>query len=363
MPNNPLQATIFKKRVDVYEDEVTYLPGDVAIIPHPDNGTLDKRGLMLNPELLKVRPVTEVFKDYRIHSTAKQVFIQMSDGIGDYFFFSAVVKWLHDFRGIDVTLFVDRKLWPVMEWFEEPIFLRHFSDQIVRNYKPFTNTPERLAFEYAGVEGRERLWISCLFDRIGASPSPDYLRPRLRTDRVSNLHAMIPSDGVLICHRASSPSRSSRFEDFYRPWNECNPLDPVYVHQTDCTPQDLEFIKACENVTVLPKVTIERYLLNVYDAAFVISTDSSAIHFREGVEKPALGVYASMEAKSRTAHYLHTKSIDVKSDCPFQPCYFHQQLPSDRCKMFTYYPNETKTAKCQTGAKFQEQLKEAIKNY
>ena len=361
----PLEATLFHKPVSVWDEDVHYRAGDVAMIPHPERGALAARGLQLDKSILTTKPIDQIFKPYHHTSDAEQVFIQMSDGIGDYFFFSAVVAWLERERDVEVTMYVDRNVWPVMEWFETIPHLRHFSDPILHNYRPFTkHKPERLAFEYAGVQGRDRLWIQCLFDKIGITEAPvEYLRPRLRTTRLNDTPPMLRTESVLICHRASSPSRSSRFEDFYLPLMKCNPINKVYVHDIDCTPQDKAYIATLDNVTILPKVTIERYLLNVFDAGFVISTDSSALHFREGVHRPALGVYASMEARSRVLHYQYTRSIDIKGGCHHQPCYFHQWLHTDMCPAWEWRPNDTKTAICQTGAAFQEQLEYAIWNY
>jgi hypothetical protein len=80
--------------------------------------------------------------------------------------------------------------------------------------------------------------------------------------------------------------------------------------------------------------TFSEYLHELDKAKFVISVDTSAIHFREGIGKPALGIYGAFSAESRTKYYEYTESINVKSDCDLQPCFLHQQ----RCPKIT---NET----------------------
>ena len=63
-----------------------------------------------------------------------------------------------------------------------------------------------------------------------------------------------------------------------------------------------------------------------------ISVDTAAIHFREGVERPGLGIYSSFTTESRTKHYRFTHSFDVKSPCRFQPCFKHQSEINEVCR-------------------------------
>jgi ADP-heptose:LPS heptosyltransferase len=68
---------------------------------------------------------------------------------------------------------------------------------------------------------------------------------------------------------------------------------------------------------------LEQYIADLYYAGFVISVDTSAIHFREGLAKPALGLYSSFSTESRTKYYTYTHSIDIKSPCTLAPCFMN----------------------------------------
>ena len=348
----PIKVTQFRKDVYLHEEDVNYHPGDVAVINYPAD--MNQKGLQINSDLLKVRPISEYFKPFQHPDRCSAAFVHMTEGIGDYFFFSAVAKWLQD-NGIITHVFVDPKSWPVFEWFESEVVLHKFVDPIIKGFNPFIKYPlSRLCTEYAGIIGRDRLWISCLFDRMNVSPDESYLRARIKTERLKG-PKLLQEDSIMICHRASSPSRTSRFEDFYEPIRECYPETLIYVNEIDLSKDDKVYIDNCVNVEVLPRMSLRQHLLNLFDVGFVVSTDTSAIHFREGVGRPALGVYASMETKSRVLHYKHTKSFDVISDCKHQPCYFHQFKPDDRCRM------GGSIAKCQSGESFKQQLKSHLK--
>ena len=54
--------------------------------------------------------------------------------------------------------------------------------------------------------------------------------------------------------------------------------------------------------------------------------------FREGLGKPALGIYGAFSTESRTKYYKYTHSIDIKSSCNIQPCFRHD---GQMCKYVT----------------------------
>ena len=155
--------------------------------------------------------------------------------------------------------------------------------------------------------------------------------------------------------------RTSNFEDFYLPALKRFPDHAFFVHESDLTKKEINYIiEKTTNVTIIPKISGEEYFDNLYAAAFVISTDTAAIHFREGIEKPALGVYGAFTSESRTSGYIHTKSFNPKSKCPHQPCFVHQQTLDHVCPFAK--PGDT-VAKCQSGKAFQQQLYEQLMEY
>jgi ADP-heptose:LPS heptosyltransferase len=202
-------------------------------------------------------------------------------------------------------------------------------------------------------------WYDQMFERIGVkNVSSSFKRPFLQKERLITLEES-PSvfqekNNVLICHRASCQIRSSRFEDFYKPIKTIFPEYQIYVHEFDLTEEDEIFItKYCDDsLTVIAKGTMQESLLNQYDARFVVSTDTSAIHFREGIEKPCLGIFSAMTAESRVSGHEFTRGFNVETDCSNQPCFIHETAPGIKCKNY----KGKETAYCQTGIKFQNQL-------
>ena len=87
--------------------------------------------------------------------------------------------------------------------------------------------------------------------------------------------------------------------------------------------------KYFENVVIshATKWTNQEYLQALNDYEFVVSVDTSAIHIREGLGLPALGLYGAFSVESRAKYYQFTKCIDVKNDCLFSPCFTHNEKP------------------------------------
>lgn len=81
--------------------------------------------------------------------------------------------------------------------------------------------------------------------------------------------------------------------------------------------------------------TTPQFLEAVQSFAYVISVDTCAIHIREGIGKPALGLYGAFTAYSRTDGYVFTKSIDVPTTCPLYPCFKHGTKPCTFSKGIT----------------------------
>jgi ADP-heptose:LPS heptosyltransferase len=84
--------------------------------------------------------------------------------------------------------------------------------------------------------------------------------------------------------------------------------------------------------------TTPEYLKAVIDYEFVISVDTSAIHIREGLSLPALGLYGAFSVDSRAKYYKHVKCIDVKNECLLSPCFNHSQKPCSENKGTNFAP-------------------------
>jgi ADP-heptose:LPS heptosyltransferase len=129
------------------------------------------------------------------------------------------------------------------------------------------------------------------------------------------------------------------------------------VHEVDLTETDKRFIEQTGNIFILPQSDLHDYLVNLYDADMVVTTDTGGLHFREGVGRPALGVFGAMTTGSRTSGYRFTKSFNVKSTCEHQPCFIHERIKNQVC---LNAKEGDRVAKCQTGKSFQKQLEQEL---
>jgi hypothetical protein len=319
---------------------------------------------LIDTKIITLYTIDSFFQQYHYPGRAISLFTHIGGGIGDVLAFSVIPAF---FPSEMISVYSEEKFFPVYRWFRNPVDLRQYFQPIVTNYNTTTRLTRyrhlyRLYLEYSAIESHDRNWYDGFFQRIGLKEAPEGFRaPLLKTGRIDSSPSMLPVKSILIAHRSSCQMRSSSLEDFYIPIRQVYPLRRLAVHETDLTDEDKRLIKDRKiKIAILPKCSIHQYLLNLYDAAMVVTTDSAAIHFREGIKKPCLGVFGAMTVESRTKYYRFTRSFDVKSDCPFQPCFIHELKKGQVC---TNAQEGDRTAKCQSGVGFQEQLFENLKNY
>lgn len=317
---------------------------------------------MLDKKVFSLYSLDSFFDRYQYGEKATMLFTHIGGGIGDMIAFSAIPAFLSRYK---IKVHTDTRFVPVFQWFTHPILLAGWSDPIVKDFTAENRLVRykylrRLALEYSAIEGREKNWYEGFFQRIGISDVPDeYKRPHLNKTRPSITPTRLRRGSVIICHRASCQMRSSTLEDFYIPVRAAYPRRPIYVNETDLTESDREYAGK-NKIHILPKSSIEQFLLDLFDADMVITTDSAAIHFREGIEKPCLCALAATTVESRTLYHLHTRSFNVRSDCPYEPCFIHELKKNMVCKNAS---EGDRVARCQTGESFREQLYENLKNY
>ena len=332
----------------------------VALIPY--NKKDEALMQIIEKKVLSVLPVSDFFNDFKSEEGYARLFTHIGNGIGDIFAFSAMANYLQRYP---LQIHVAKRFHPIFKWFKRELTLKDYFESIADDFTPANRLMRykflnRLPIENAAVEAGTDNWIDAHFKRIGIDAAPEgYCRPMLKTERISTQKPKLIKKSVLICNRSSCQMRSSTFEDFYLPTVKAFPNHKIYVHDSDLRQRDYDFIKQNDiQVTVLPKCSISDFLLNVYDAGIVISTDSGAIHFREGVEKPGLAVFGAMKMSSRMSGYKFTKGFDVKTGCPFQPCVIHEKVKGEVCKNADV--GDT-VARCQSGKSFQNQLYKELK--
>jgi hypothetical protein len=354
------KSTIFEEN----SHKIIYPAQSKAILPwraidKKDVDNLQKKGV------INITPIDETFNRYKVGEQAFPLFTHIGGGVGDIIVFSAITAFLSDHR---IIVHTEEKFRPIFEWFRYPVMFKNWHSTIVENHTPANRITryknlKRLPLEWSAIQSHDTNWYDGFFQRIGLEKAQEgYDRPILNTNRISHLPQLIKKNSILICHRASCQMRSSHFEDFYPAVREAFPNKTIYVHDVDLTESDQYFIAnqmvRRRNIVILPQCTMGQFLTNLYDADMVVTTDSSAIHFREGLEKPCLGVFGAMTIQSRASTYSFTRSFNTESPCPHQPCFIHELRKGQVC------PNATegdRVARCQSGPEFQLQLYRELK--
>lgn len=328
----------------------------VAVLPLPP--TIEERRQWMDSKIFSLHDINTIFTDYKTNPKAQHLFTHLGGGIGDVLAFSAVAEYL---KGRNLTAHCQPQHFPLLKWYTnqevtpkgmyEPICLEFTPQNRLLRY----NNWGRLRMEYAAIDAHDGNWFDAMFARMGIETPAGLDRPQLiyRPSRFDM------KDFILICHRSSCQIRSSSLEDFYIPVRAVYPKGKLCVNEFDLTPADREFASQVK-IQIIQKTTMEDFLLMMQSFKMVITTDSSATHLREGLKKPCLTAFGAIAAQSRTKGYKYTRSFNVASECPFQPCFKHQLNKDDHCPNWTEGED---TAKCQSGERFREQLLQELKNY
>jgi len=246
-----------------------------------------------------------------------------SGGIGDIVALSTIC---HAIPG-NIEFWTSDRMAPIFDWYEKPVRVKNFFDPLWRNI-PWYNL-NQLKNRYRIVDftemienGSDRNWYDIFYEAINMPVGEK--RPELVD--VSELDDM---DYLLICHRSTSAMRSASFQSIYEAVIKTKELDqyrPIAVHGITLTESDRKYIESLPagSVEVLKADDTGEFIDQVRCAGMVISVDSAAIHIREGLKLPAIGIYNSFSAKCRTEGYKYTYSFDIMSRCPDQPCFLHQ---------------------------------------
>lgn len=347
--NTPPYVAEFTKDCAIGKNkEFRFKTGDITLMP----GYMCKE--LIEKQLAEIYSARDIFKDF--HPGMKGLlFVQLIWGIGDIVAFSAVASYLKDYFIIGYAH--PRHFGLIDHYASRNVTQRRYLTPVTSG-RHGTDSLLRLNLEYAAIEAGPKNWYKAFFERIGAGhPGSEYYRPQM-----INI-APIQKDTVLICHRSSCQIRSSRFEDFYWPVKSVHPGKMILVYDADLTEDDRKFIeRETLDVEILKQGTVDDYMKTLCEMELVVSTDTSAIHYREGVKKPALAAFGAMTVESRTQYYQYTKSFNVKSTCERQPCFAHELTKGAMCWLGEKM-NTEQTAPCIVGESFQEQLRMELLNY
>jgi ADP-heptose:LPS heptosyltransferase len=302
-----------------------------------------------NPEYLKAISFIDIdnfIKPVSKKDNPSNLLIIRSGGIGDIIALSSIINY---FEKSKIHFLTDKKFFPVFDWFKKDVRKIDLSDPIMPTgtklnlMTKFSNW-YRFVSEGKIENGHSRNWFELFYEMIGEnSPAVELLRPQLKTKRFSlkgsnitdyndSINYATRNKSLLICNSASSMMRTIHVLDILEALDGLKGYD-IYVYWDNLDFPDIDYIKKdSRNIIIIQHINLDLFLLDCYDADMVISVDSGALHFREGINKPAIGLYNSFTTESRTKHYQFTKSFDIKSDCPLQPCFTHENIYTKFCK-------------------------------
>lgn len=260
-------------------------------------------------------------------------------GIGDMLAFSSMFEQLKDHRTIFATLNVYK---PCFQWYTTPPgTVREITQPL---FEDLTFSRLRTHFgnlRYANYEGQvenfqRENWYKVFFEGIGLEWNPQLARPSMKKERIVPKHNHSKVDvkkSMIVTHRASAAMRTMGIKETVGAIKRSKFHDwKLYFHEHSLTVEEREIVKEVDRAIIIPKGSMHQAMLDWFDAAFVLSADTGAIHFREGVEKPALGVYGAFHPNSRTSTYQHVRSAYFESLCSVQPCYLHESESIKTCQ-------------------------------
>jgi len=293
--------------------------------------------------------VTEINKELN-HIPPFTILIFRPGGIGDLIAISSICQYLKD---CNIIIYTMPKYFPLFRWFSSLLFYKDIRNPLFESFsfqKRILYKKNYRRFNCDGLieKGDRRNWFRLLYNHAGINNMPPQLyRPSLVTDPYDAGYNTMDSKllrelannnkNILVCNKANVMHRSIEFADIF---NALFPFlkkgNQVCVHKNHLSPADSLFlinipVAKSKFIKVIAPGTLDNFFEELYAAHLVISVDTSAIHFREGIKKPAIGLYNSFTVESRTRYYKYTRSYDIKSDCPAQPCFIHPNSQLEFC--------------------------------
>lgn len=243
------------------------------------------------------------------YSNQPELLIVRTGGIGDLIALSIL-------GGVapKVTVLTQKKHLHLFDWWQIKPTAKHFNEPlfVVKNEKELIGRCSKIGTmigEDLIEQGGNQNWYEVFCKSVGRGLISG--RPLLKSVE----KCQIP--GCLVVSEASSINRTADPEMLKRIANKF--FENVYMANEQHLTTD-------EYIDVLSKIE------------FVISVDTSAIHFREGIGLPAFGIYGAFTTESRTKYYTQTKSIDVANSCPISPCFTHLYSPCKHNGGFPFAP-------------------------
>ena len=317
------------------------------------NASPDHISAMMHKVIKFDKNITDVLTNFDLSDIKKNkeqfIFpiVLRTGGIGDLIALSSLCYWIPNElspKSKNIKFISQEKYSAVFDWYKQPVtFISYFSPVVkYDSNNPVTKSSVNKKYKpiyFEGIiENSKENWFDLQYKVIGNDYFEEkFGRPILRTDRINNEPSNIdPSKkSVVINCRSTAIIRSMRFQDIYESLIECIGDSDVniYTHNRNLRDFDIEFIEQLNDprVKIITAKSLKQFFLDVYDATLSISVDTAQFHFREGIEKPAIGLYGPFPYECRTKYYKFTKSLNIKSQCPNMPCYIHVKQSDATC--------------------------------
>lgn len=293
-----------------------------------------------HPAYYTFYPLREVIPKFNngTQQLIKTVILIRFGELGDIMALSPIVSDLKA-MGYKVIFHTMDKNKPIFNWFQDrPDEVKSIRDPVLNNYNDGENTAW-LDYSDTIENNIKTNWIKFFFKYIGLPFSEDKGRPFLKRRNVifvngTKFISPIPpntTNNLILINRATSPNRAIALEDMYEPLKPF--IDSNYfpmVYKRNCNKSDYEYARE-NGIRIIENSTVESHLDDLANASMVISVDTGAVHFREGIGLPALALYNAFSAKSRTEYYQYVTTYDIKSRCKFAPCFIHSEQYGRHC--------------------------------
>ena len=340
----------------------------------PNEVRIAQRGIT-QKDWFKIIERNDLMKLYddRTADKCTNVLIICGGGIGDIIAYSSICKYLHE-KGINIHFATQKKYFDILKWFQTPVEILDVEKPIFRDFSLSNriskyNKWRRIFTELIIPKHNESDWFEVIFAYAGIDEiDSKYLRPQLTKKRLTKKWSNINKHkkSLLICNQSSCMMRSIEFEEIYRAIPESVKKDYyIYAYEDNLSGTDTlnKFTGKYQDVHFILAHTLSDFLNDLYDATEVITVDSAAVHFREGINKRCLALFNSFDKACRTSYYKHIVAVNIKSECDKQPCFKHELQKGDLCEKVKVWQYSAPCFRSETNKFLQSELKKIINQY
>ncbi len=344
-------------------------------------------------ELDSVFPILDLGQPISELKKIKTLLIIRTGGIGDLLALSNVAKLAnHIFRDIlkvpqfKIFFITDQKYSAVFRYFDQmvtPIYYFYDPvDRVLKKHNIYGNSGVRSIYFEGLIEEREDNWFDLQIERFNVNKfqlrdkiNPEFLvkNPKLKDIYSSskfNQPRFITKMGleplekkfkdyeandtktILVHHRASAWIRSFNLGDAITTLAEYfknKGMDnyKIITFPRNYSNSDKTFFEIIEqenpylfeHIDQIKTENLHQFFYTISKSDIVISSDTAAFHFKEGIGGFAIGIYSSFPSRMRTRTYVNTRSYDIIfPDCRFIcdkdtyiGCVSHFKTPYEVC--------------------------------